>query len=214
MTTTAPLCEIRDLDSILMKSIYIVGAQCTGKTTLTEAVSTTIKKRYLELEVEVINEMARSVLERHNFTREDVREGSERCMSLQKLILDAQYNREMELDARAVLVSDRSGIDPLAYASVFAKDQSTQGLSDCTSWQELKVRMRSATVVVCEPVEDWLIDDGVRLMPVHLQEWREMHQVFCQLLESHGIPYSVLPSSLLSLPARVDLVLEWWKQEG
>lgn len=62
--------------------------------------------------------MARSVLEGHNFTREDVREGSKRCMLIQKLILDARYGREMEVDAQAGLVSDRSGVDPLAYASL------------------------------------------------------------------------------------------------
>lgn len=75
------------------------------------------------------------------------------------------------------------------------------------------MRMRRATVVICEPVENWLFDDGVRLMPAHFQEWRELHRVFCQLLERHKIPYKVLLSTLISLSARVDLVLELWKAE-
>lgn len=107
-----------EFNGVLMKSIYIVGAQCTGKTTLTQAVALRIKTTYPELEIEVINEMARSVHEGQNFTREDVREGSKRCMLLKKLILDAQYGREMDVDVQAGLVSDRSGVDPLAYASL------------------------------------------------------------------------------------------------
>lgn len=196
-----------------MRTIYITGAQCTGKTTLTEAVASRIEKTYPEVEIEVINEIARSVLEKHNLAREDIREGSQRCMLLQKLILDAQYSREMEVDAQALLISDRSGVDPLAYASLFAKNQSPEDLTESVSWQVLSERMRRATVVVCEPVEDWLFDDGVRFMPADFQEWEELHHEFCQLLESHKIPCKVLPSTFLSLSARVDFVLETWEAE-
>jgi predicted ATPase len=113
-----------------MISIYIVGAQCTGKTTLTQAVALRLQAICPELKIAIIQEMARSVLERHHFTREDIRKSSSRCISLQKLILDAQYDREKNIDPETTLISDRSGIDPLAYASMFARDQSIRDLSD------------------------------------------------------------------------------------
>jgi hypothetical protein len=71
--------------------------------------------------------------------------------------------------------------------------------------------MTKATVVVCEPVERWLVDDGVRLMPTDIDEWLEVHRTFCQLLDISGISYKVLPSSLMDLSARTELVLRFWR---
>ena len=191
-----------------MGTIYIVGAQCTGKTTLTQAVASRLAG---VISVEVVSEMARSVLQEHNFTRDDIRQDSKRCMQLQKLILDAQWKRESELDANCPLVSDRSGIDPLVYASVFAKDEDLNCLSDSSAWKELAHRMRQATVVVCEPVVQWLYDDGTRLMPASLEEWKQLHRCFCHQLDSFSIPSCVLPAHITDLNDRVAFVVDRWQ---
>ena len=193
-----------------MKSVYIVGAQCTGKTTLTEAIAVRLRREHAEMRLEVINEMARSVLEKHHFSRDDVREGSERCMLLQKLILESQYERETSCDPGAILLSDRSGIDPIVYASVFAPDSgAAQRLIESLEWKGLRTRMMRAVVIVCEPVEDWLFDDGIRLMPESRNEWMYLHEACCRLLKDHNIPFEVLPPSLRSLPERVEFVLSF-----
>ena len=193
-----------------MKPIYIVGAQCTGKTTLTEAIATRLKSEHSDTKLEVINEMARRVLGKHSFDRNDVREGSERCLLLQKLILKSQYQREIHAASESILLSDRSGIDPLAYASLYAKDpDAVQNLSESVEWQQLKNRMMCAVVVVWEPVEDWLFDDGIRLMPQNLDEWMQLHDTFRRLLKDHGIAFEVLPATLRSLGGRVEFVMSF-----
>lgn len=196
-----------------MKSIYIVGAQCTGKTTLTEALAHRIKETFPSIAIELINEMARSVLEKYRFTRDDVRNNPQRCIELQKLILYAQHQREITIVADKMLISDRSGLDPVVYASMFAKDQikSFEDLQTGTEWEELKVRMRQAVVVVCEPVQEWLFDDGIRLMPTSMEEWTSLHDEFRKLLHENEISYTILPSALMNLAGRVDFVLSLWK---
>ena len=86
-----------------VKNIYIVGAQCTGKTTLVDALSKffeTQKNRYLHDEATpkpyIIKEVARSVIRKHKFTANDITSSKSRAAQLQKLILAAQCQIERE----------------------------------------------------------------------------------------------------------------------
>lgn len=193
-----------------MRSVYIVGAQCTGKTTLSRAVERQIKEEHPQLKVELVNEIARPTLEKFNINRDDIRNDPERCYLLQKLILKGQHQRETEVSTDTVMVSDRSGVDPLAYASLLLDDKSVKELCANDMWTKLRERMKEAAVILCEPVEDWLFDDGVRLMPIDIHEWRALHYTFCQLLDQYGVPYRVVPCTLRDLSARVSLVLSTW----
>lgn len=193
-----------------MRPIYIVGAQCTGKSTLSRAIELKIKQEHPQLNVELVNEIARPALDKFHTDRNDIRNNKQRCHFFQKLILDGQYERESEINDDTVMVSDRSGIDPLAYASLLLDKGSVEELAQSDSWKLLSRRMRQATVVLCEPVEDWLHDDGVRLMPIDAHEWTDLHSIFGRLLEQHHISYHVLPNGLRDLSARVALVLQLW----
>lgn len=194
-----------------MRPVYIVGAQCTGKSTLSRAVEVKIKEEYPQLTVELVNEIARPALDEFHINRNDIRNDPERCYFLQKLILEAQCRRESEIDANTMMVSDRSGIDPLAYTSLHLNDRNVQDLAQSESWKMLCRRMRDATVILCEPVEDWLHDDGVRLMPVDVCEWNTLHRTFGQLLKQHRISYHVLPTTVVDLSARVASVMKLWE---
>src|SRR5690349_8202587 len=104
-----------------MQFMYIVGAQCTGKTTLSEAFAVAVKNNNPRLRGELLQETARTTLQLHGFTRIDVRNGGDRCLQLQRLIMQAQSERESmarkkDLD---LVISDRSGIDPLVYTSMY-----------------------------------------------------------------------------------------------
>ena len=60
-------------------------------------------------------------------------------------------------------------------------------------------------------VQEWLHDDGVRLMPIDATEWLDMHDVFCRILSEFQIPYTVIPASITDLRARTDLVVSLYR---
>jgi predicted ATPase len=132
-------------------------------------------------------------------------------------------------------ISDRSGVDPIVYAYQHINAQAAEELMATPEWKELKERMRKGLVVVCEPrvvgegresgesaegVESvdresvsvsrsWLTDDGVRLMPASLEEWKGFHDLFCRVLEERmGLGFVVLPCGLVGIGERVAFVLE------
>jgi hypothetical protein len=74
-------------------------------------------------------------------------------------------------------------------------------------WLEVRQRMDNAVVIVCEAGMEWLIDDGVRLMPGSREEWIGFHQAFCMFLDALGLRYEVLPCSVTSHSERVEFVL-------
>ncbi|ROW06586.1 hypothetical protein VMCG_04458 [Cytospora schulzeri] len=74
---------------------------------------------------------------------------------------------------------------------------------------QLKVRMQEGRIIVCEPVLDWLEDDGTGFRPIPelKEDWLAVHKEFCEPLDGLGGRYHVLPSSM-SLQERVSFVLD------
>ena len=195
-------------------TIYIVGAQCSGKTTLAIALKEHFSSDPTFPPIALLTEAARCVLKQHNFTRNDIREDMNRCMELQRLILEAQWTEELKISDEFMLISDRSGIDPVVYAAKYAHPGGSNSLFDSLAWRELRDRMSRSLVVVCEPVKTWLKDDGVRLMPVDLTEWLEIHQSFCAHLEEANIGFCILSANKTSTSDRVGFVVDQWKEYG
>jgi nicotinamide riboside kinase len=193
-------------------SIYVVGAQCSGKTTLTMALKEHFSSDPSLPPILVLTEAARGVLKRHNFTRNDIREDVERCLELQRLILEAQWAEELKIPNEYMLISDRSGIDPVVYATRYAQSGGHKSLLNSQVWHELRDRMARSLVVVCEPVESWLKDDGVRLMPLDMGEWFEIHRSFCTHLEDAKIEFCILSADKVGVSDRVEFVAEHWKR--
>jgi nicotinamide riboside kinase len=193
-------------------TIYIVGAQCSGKTTLTMALKERFSSDPSLPPIVVLTEAARGVLKRHNFTRNDIRDDVDRCLELQRLILEAQWTEELKISDDVMLISDRSGIDPIVYAARYAPAGERKSLLDSQAWRELRNRMSRSLVIVCEPVESWLKDDGVRLMPMDLNEWFEIHQSFRAHLEDAKIQFCVLSADKTSTSDRVEFVADQWKK--
>ncbi|KAK2028150.1 hypothetical protein LX32DRAFT_720980 [Colletotrichum zoysiae] len=194
------------------RNIYIVGAQCTGKTTLVKALeeyyTTTQTQSNSWTRPVIVTEVARSVLRRHAIPAADIRASPDRALNLQRLILDAQVSAERQALGRGTwFISDRSGIDPTCYAFTYAGREGVSLLLASEEWGLLKSRMKQAMIVVCEAGADWLYDDGVRLMPLDRDEWIRIHDVFCTLMDGLGLSYVVLPAKLTDLSARVGFVL-------
>ena len=104
-----------------LPNIYVIGAPSTGKTTLVSSLQSHFGAGAdPELGApQVISEVARSVLKKHSFTANDIRSNPNRCLALQKLILDAQVAAERSaLAEKGWFVSDRSGPALLAACPV------------------------------------------------------------------------------------------------
>lgn len=185
-----------------LRRIYVVGAQSTGKTTLVNALAEhfdeprnrsfgdeTISKPF------IIKEVARTTLKEHNLDSLDILSSQQRALHVQRLILAAQHRAESSLENRWY-ISDRSGVDPLVYAKLYAGDEGMAELRDSVLCNELMERLRGSLVLVCEPCSKRLVDDGVRLLPKSHEEWMEFHGYFCQVLRELGIEFIVLGKEL------------------
>lgn len=154
------------------QNIYIIGAQCTGKTTLVNALEsefarTTQHEGILRFsKPTIIRELARKVLKEKQFTREDITTSPARALMLQQHILDAQFYAERAVSAPAApsewYMCDRSGLDPIVYALLFVGEDAAAELLATDTWKELEKRMKESIVVLCESGCVWLEDDGVR----------------------------------------------------
>ncbi|KAL2827982.1 AAA domain-containing protein [Aspergillus cavernicola] len=190
-------------------SLYIIGAQCTGKTTLVNALQDALSQRYPSLLFRPITEVAREVLRQHQFTRDDITDSPDRALELQRLILAAQFEEENKESTTPVLC-DRSGVDPIVYAVKYGPRHAQQMLEDSPQWHFLRGRIRKSLVIICPPHRGWYKDDGTRLMAKSWAEWEDVHITFVQVLETNGIAYQVMPQELLDLQDRVDFVLHLW----
>ena len=202
-----------------LTNIYLVGAQCTGKTTLVKALLKHFEKhdncRWQGQQIQkprVIIEVARGVMQKHGLNAEDVTSLKGRGIEMQKLILEAQLQAEFESDGW--FISDRSGFDPIVYARRYVGDDAAQELMASNAFAVLQKNMQQSLMIVCEAGADWLFDDGVRLMPTSRDDWVDFHKLFCASLDSIGMSYVVLPYSITRPEERVDFVLERWAKDN
>jgi nicotinamide riboside kinase len=198
-----------------MRNIYVIGAQSTGKTTLVNALKTTFEDdasrdpKTCPPQPLIISEVARSVLREKRFSRQDLTTSPIRALRLQQYVLKAQYDAEITTDpsnTTAWYICDRSGIDPIVYARCFAGAEAAAGLLASKPFLELETRMKNGIVFLCEAGSQWLVDDGVRLMPNDMEEWTYVDRTFRGLLEWRGISYFVVPKYMTDLTKRVEYV--------
>jgi nicotinamide riboside kinase len=195
------------------KNIYVVGAQCTGKTTLVKALAdrfaadSTTEVSTTSPPV-IIKEVARSVLKEHAFVAADIRNSEERAFEFQKLILKAQAEAESFVSSGGDrFISDRSGLDCLIYAQMYAGPGAPERLMKGEDWRQCLRLLSDALIVVCEPVLAWSYDDGTRLMPTDDAEWIQLHATFSQFLERLGLAYVILSKDITDQQSRVDFVM-------
>lgn len=131
-------------------------------------------------------------------------------IEMQRTILKAQV--EAEEAARSVadgcavrmVLSDRSAIDPVAYAVLAGANEEDSRermrvLVDTPEFQVALGRYREATFILFKPVPEWLIDDGIRSM-----EKQDNHsEVFRSILKELEIPYVELGGEIKDLEERV-----------
>ena len=195
-------------------NIYVIGAQSTGKTTLVSALEKYFEQHNTYLSEptarpHIIKEVARSVLRDHHFTADEITASKPRALQLQRLILKAQSKAERSF-GQEWYITDRSGLDPLAYAHRYVGDEEARQLRQEEAWQDVEKKIRKGLVIMCG-VGEWLVDDGIRLMPESRDDWVKFQSMFWSLLDELGVLYTILPSSVCDLDSRVDFVIEQWQ---
>lgn len=197
-----------------MRNIYVVGAQCTGKTTLVNALEGHYKTDDVSQKLQqpiIIREVARTVLKEKDFTRNDLTTSPIRALQLQQHILDAQLQEECAKTDDTPsnwYICDRSGLDPIVYAQLFAGKSAAEDMLASEAWQALERKMKTGIVILCEAGCTWLIDDGIRLMPEGLDDWMRVDIAFRELLDARGIGYTIISKDVISLPERLEVVQE------
>jgi nicotinamide riboside kinase len=165
-----------------MRNTYIIGPQCTGKTTLVNALEKVFRhdthgaSSADPQQPLIIREVARTVLKEKGFIREDITTSPTRALQLQQHILDTKC---------------------------FVGYEAVEELLASKTWLDLEARMKKSIVVLCEAGCHWLVDDGVRLMPNDLEEWTRVEAAFRDLLEKRGISYYIIPKDMADLGTRV-----------
>lgn len=96
------------------RAIFVLGPSSSGKSTLCDALA-----RYLDLDrSRYVKEVARTVMREQGFTRKDIN-----TYAMQQAIMEAQLKAEKQILARredegcVVMLSDRSAVDPIVYAT-------------------------------------------------------------------------------------------------
>ena len=161
------------------------------------------------------NEEEPQLLEENSWVRESATPSirswyliSNRDIDMQRTILKAQLEQERasrnvagDSGVRMVL-SDRSAIDPVAYAVLTAANEENarermRVLVDIPEFQAALHWYREGKFILFKPVPEWLVDDGVRSMDTQSLE------VFRDILKELEIPYVELGEEMKDLQARV-----------
>ncbi|PLB47670.1 hypothetical protein P170DRAFT_476353 [Aspergillus steynii IBT 23096] len=194
------------------KNVYIVGAHCTGKTTLIDA----LKEHFTPaLCTEIfgtktmhpyfLDEVVRLIMELEKRTADQVRDPIE-GFKLQAHTLGTQFQFETVFN-ELWLLSDRSGIDPIVYAHFFLGSEASDRLVAMEEWDILRTKMKDGLVILCEPTNAcWLSTDPVRVALHDLEEWRALGNAFKDWLDAQGIRYVPIPADLEKLEWRVQFV--------
>ncbi|KAF7920908.1 hypothetical protein EAE99_007760 [Botrytis elliptica] len=198
--------------SIKLPNIYLIGPQCTGKTTLLETLRThyaidanrEFESQCAERPV-IIEEVVRRVMRCQGFNIQDLR-NVERGFELQQCVLLEQYNSEKKVQCEWY-ISDRSGLDALVYAKAYIGVTAVKKLEDTEEWNRLKKRMQDALVVFCEAGNaSWLSEDEVRMKYSNIAAWERLNNEFHAMLIEHHIEYITLPKHVTDLQDRVALI--------
>ena len=190
-------------------SVYIVGPQSTGKTTLVNALAGVFGG-----DVPIIREVARGVMAEKGYSKVDVDSSDqERKFSMQQDIFAAQVEAEnafLNSKQHRSFLSDRSAIDPLIYLRRYSGTANLDRLTSTDLWNVVRDRYRDATrslFFLLLPVEDFLVDDDIRYVPKSLEDWYALAEEFRSFMVEERIPFCEIGAECLELEKRVKLVL-------
>ena len=162
--------------------IGLVGASCTGKTTLAEEISN-------KFNLEIIGETARELFNEFNISspRELTTLSDE--LKFQNRILDAKIESESNLPN---FVADRTFVDAAAYwlFHLSKKTSDEQSFSYLRKCKDLMSNYHMVIFLSYDRLGGCLVDDGVRTGKIYYNY--AMHLLMKGILADWNIPYFLL----------------------
>ncbi len=187
-------------------NVFIIGPQCTGKTTLVLQLEKLLTK-YTNITTTqpfIIHEVVRQIMSTKHFSADDF--STNRWIELQDLTIKAQIDAEEALE-KHWFISDRSVLDPVVYTQLYT--ESLGKLREAEGWVASVQRMRDGVVILCEAGQRaWLSSDAVRIAFANTEQWEAMNEQFKELLGGEDIPYHLLSRHVVSIEERVEFVVE------
>ncbi|KAJ6450387.1 AAA domain-containing protein [Mycena sanguinolenta] len=179
--------------------IYIVGPSSTGKTTLCNALAQRLGLKGPQ----IVTEVARRVITALGLSRDNIG-----LLDMQKAIMLAHLEQERGNEDSSAHLSDRSAVDPIAYAIFTAANPEDaqhrkQALVNLPEFQRALPRYRNSLFILLTPVREWMEDDGFR----HVGDEAEILAIFRNTLSELGIRYRELGPEMGFLPERTAFVL-------
>lgn len=147
-----------------------------------------------------VTEVARHVMKSKGYTRDDV--GS---LKMQEDILNAHLDlEETGENSSAIRLWDRSAIDAIVYAILTSPNDEEarrrqEYLTRSAKFQRVLRHYLQSTFILLGPVEEWLVDDGVRSM----DNQTECLLIYRKLLSELGITYQEVGPEMKELAERV-----------
>ena len=197
------------------RNLYVIGAQSSGKTTLIRGLRERLKQHTdvvddPSYEPAILEEVARGVLGKRDLSGTAILASEDLTIDVQTQIMEAQYNEETETSTGIWYIADRSAIDALMYAQLGAGPRAVERLMKSKEWTELFSRLKSALIVICEPVQEWVKADGLRHIPESFEKLVAFHSMFLHFMDEQKLSYVVLPRSMQDSEERVDFVMGHW----
>ena len=105
------------------------------------------------------------------------------------------------------VLADRSAIDPVVYSILMSSDEGNaherrDQLIQMDEFQFILPFYRQSLFFLLEPVEEWVVDDGIRL----IENSRLCFEIFQATLQSLGIEYHVIGKDTKPILERVAVV--------
>jgi len=131
-------------------------------------------------------------------------------LQMQLDIMEAHLVEEERCRAsfHPTVLCDRSAIDPLVYSMLTASDEEDGNkrkgyLTSSERFQQAIQQYKDSVVLLLGPVQEWLVDDGVRLT----ENQGRCLELFHLLLKELEIPYLQIGVNMMDLDERVDAVI-------
>ena len=151
-----------------------------------------------------VTEVARKVFVDRGYTRNDVHR-----IEMQRDIMLAHIHDEWRAreEAPGLVLCDRSAIDPVVYSILMSSDERDaherrDQLIQMDEFQFILPFYRHSLFFLLEPVEEWVVDDGIRL----IENSRLCFEMFQATLQSLGIEYHVIGKDTKPILERVAVV--------
>ena len=153
-----------------------------------------------------VTEVARKVIADRGYTRNDAHR-----IEMQRDIMLAHIHDERRAreETPGVVLCDRSAIDPIVYSILTSSDERNaherrDQLIQMDEFQYIVPFYRQSLFFLLEPVEEWVVDDGIRL----IENLGPCFEMFQATLESLGIKYHVIGKEMKAISERVAVVTE------